>query len=44
MDAAHHFDMPRNPSRADCARMIALEWNLLWSRSQGEFAPSASCT
>jgi predicted dehydrogenase len=35
--AAHHFDMLRNLSGADCARMTALEWNPPWSTSKGEF-------
>jgi predicted dehydrogenase len=35
--AAHHFDMLRHLSGADCARMSALEWNPLWSSSRGEF-------
>jgi predicted dehydrogenase len=35
--AAHHFDMLRNLTGADCARMTALEWNPDWSTSQGEF-------
>jgi predicted dehydrogenase len=35
--AAHHFDMLRNLSGADCARMTALEWNPPWSSSRGEF-------
>jgi len=35
--AAHHFDMLRNLSGADCARITALEWNPPWSSSKGEF-------
>ena len=35
--AAHHFDMLRNLSGADCAKMAALEWNPPWSSSKGEF-------
>jgi predicted dehydrogenase len=35
--AAHHFDMLRNLSGADCAQMLALEWNPAWSSSRGEF-------
>ncbi len=35
--AAHHFDMLRNLSGADCARITALEWNPPWSSSRGEF-------
>jgi predicted dehydrogenase len=35
--AAHHFDMLRNLTGADCARMTALEWNPPWSTSTGEF-------
>ncbi|MDQ6673389.1 MAG: Gfo/Idh/MocA family oxidoreductase, partial [Chloroflexota bacterium] len=34
--AAHHFDMLRNLTGADCAEMTALEWNPPWSSSQGE--------
>jgi predicted dehydrogenase len=35
--AAHHFDMLRNLSGADCARITAMEWNPPWSSSRGEF-------
>jgi predicted dehydrogenase len=35
--AAHHFDMLRNLTGADCARITALEWNPPWSSSDGEF-------
>jgi predicted dehydrogenase len=35
--AAHHFDMLRNLTGADCARITALEWNPPWSSSRGEF-------
>jgi predicted dehydrogenase len=35
--AAHHFDMLRNLSGADCTRISALEWNPPWSNSKGEF-------
>jgi predicted dehydrogenase len=35
--AAHHFDMLRNLTAADCAQIAALEWNSPWSSSQGEF-------
>lgn len=35
--AAHHFDMLRNLSGADCASITALEWNPPWSSSKGEF-------
>ena len=35
--AAHHFDMLRNLTGGDCARMTALEWNPPWSNSTGEF-------
>ena len=35
--AAHHFDMLRHLSGADCARISALEWNPPWSSSRGEF-------
>jgi predicted dehydrogenase len=35
--AAHHFDMLRHLSGADCARMTAVEWNPPWSSSRGEF-------
>jgi len=35
--AAHHFDMLRHLTGADCARISALEWNPPWSSSSGEF-------
>jgi predicted dehydrogenase len=35
--AAHHFDMLRNLTGGDCARIAAMEWNPLWSSSKGEF-------
>jgi predicted dehydrogenase len=35
--AAHHFDMLRHLSGANCAQLMALEWNPPWSSSQGEF-------
>jgi predicted dehydrogenase len=35
--AAHHLDMLRNLSGADCETIAALEWNPAWSTSTGEF-------
>lgn len=35
--AAHHFDMLRNLTGADCAQVAAQEWNPPWSTSKGEF-------
>jgi predicted dehydrogenase len=35
--AAHHFDMLRNLSGANCASIASLEWNPAWSSSRGEF-------
>jgi predicted dehydrogenase len=35
--AAHHFDMLRNLTGADCAEIATLEWNPPWSSSDGEF-------
>jgi predicted dehydrogenase len=35
--AAHHLDMLRNLSGADCQTISALEWNPAWSTSKGEF-------
>jgi predicted dehydrogenase len=35
--AAHHFDMLRNLTGADCAELAAQEWNPAWSSSRGEF-------
>jgi predicted dehydrogenase len=35
--AVHHFDMLRNLSGADCARLTGWEWNPPWSTSKGEF-------
>jgi predicted dehydrogenase len=35
--AIHHFDMLRNLSGADCARLCGREWNPAWSSSKGEF-------
>jgi predicted dehydrogenase len=35
--AAHHLDMLRHLSGADCASISALEWNPPWSSSAGEF-------
>jgi predicted dehydrogenase len=35
--AAHHFDMLRNLTAADCAQIATIEWNPPWSTSKGEF-------
>jgi predicted dehydrogenase len=35
--AAHHFDMLRNLTGGDCARIAAFEWNPPWSSAKGEF-------
>ena len=35
--AAHHLDMLRNLTEADCDQISALEWNPAWSSSTGEF-------
>jgi predicted dehydrogenase len=35
--AAHHLDMLRHLSGADCANISAQEWNPPWSSSTGEF-------
>jgi predicted dehydrogenase len=35
--AAHHFDMLRNLTGANCEHMAALEWNPAWSSSAGDF-------
>jgi len=35
--AAHHLDMLRNLTGADCDEISALEWNPAWSSSKGEF-------
>ncbi|MBV9547105.1 MAG: Gfo/Idh/MocA family oxidoreductase [Chloroflexi bacterium] len=35
--AAHHLDMLRNLTGADCAEVAAMEWNPPWSTSTGEF-------
>src|SRR4051794_37848237 len=35
--AAHHLDMLRHLTGADCAQIAAQEWNPPWSSSDGEF-------
>jgi len=35
--AVHHFDMLRNLSGSDCAKLAGWEWNPAWSTSKGEF-------
>jgi predicted dehydrogenase len=35
--AVHHFDMLRNLSGGDCARIGGWEWNPAWSSSKGEY-------
>jgi predicted dehydrogenase len=35
--AVHHFDMLRNLSGGDCARIAGWDWNPPWSSSRGEF-------
>lgn len=35
--AAHHLDMLRNLTGADCTQISAVEWNPPWSSSRGEF-------